>query len=133
MSKLPRQSKILPSDFPDQKWMPKFLAQLNGFMEDVTRALNKNLTLKENLAAEIMTVSIDGTFPLDVLWANKAYPTAAWIGQCREASGSHTTFTDPLYLDWEMSSRGLFRINNIAGLSASPSAVYSVTIMAVIA
>lgn len=133
MARLPKQQKILVSDFPDQKsWIPKLLGPINGLIEDVTDALNKNLTFNENMAAEVLTVSIDGTYPLDIRWPNRSYPTAAWIGQCREVSGSHTTITTALYLDWEMSSNRLFRINNIAGLSASVTTPFKVTILAIV-
>jgi hypothetical protein len=131
MARLPDQRKILPEDFPEQKWIPALLSPLNRFFEDVVRALNKGLTFKENIAGEILTVTIDGVFPLDVRWTNMSPPIAAWIGKCRETSGNHTNFTDPLFLDWELTASGQFRINNITGLTATMANKFSVTIIAI--
>lgn len=133
MARLPRQNKILAEDFPDQKsWIPKLLLPLNGFFEDVISALNKNLTFKENMAGDILTATADGVYPIDLKWTNRAKPIAAWIGQCREISGTHTTITTALYLDWEMTPGGAFRINNIAGLSGETTTnKFEVTIIAI--
>ncbi len=131
MAKLPKQKKILPDQFPKQDFMPELLTPLNSFMDDVTSALNKSLTFKENIAGEVLTVTIDGIYPIDVLWTNKSRPVAAWLGYCRELSGVHTNFTDPLFLDWEMAANDKFRINNITGLAASNTHKYQVVIIAI--
>lgn len=119
MARLPRQNRILADDFKDEKFMPKLLAPINSFFEDVISALNKNLTFRENMAGDILTVTIDGVYPLDVKWSSKARPIAAWIGSCRETSGTHVTLTSPIFLDWEMATDGSFRINNVAGLTTA--------------
>lgn len=131
MARLPTQNKILPEDFPKQDFMPQLLAPINKFFQDMILALNKGLTFQQNMAAEILTVNIDGNFPLDVRWVNKSKSIGAWIVNCRETSGSHVTFTTPLYLDWEMKSTDTFKINSIVGLSATSTNVYTVTIIAI--
>lgn len=131
MARLPDQQKIQAEDFPSEKFMPKLLYPINRFFEEVIRALNKGLTLKENFNGDVITVTIDGTFPLDVRWTQTSPPVAAWIGRCREVSGDHTNFTDPLFLDWEMIQLGQFRINAIPGLTSSVSNKFYVTIIAI--
>lgn len=134
MAKLPIQNQILPETFPSEqkKWLPQLLQPINYFIQNVIRALNKNLTFNENFAGDVLTVTIDGTYPLDVRWINNSKPTLAWIGSCREVSGTHATITTALYLDWEMSSVGEFRINKIAGLSASITNPFYVKIVAIV-
>lgn len=133
MAKLPFQNQILPENFPEQKsWIPNLLSPINSFMQNVIRALNKNLTFNENFDGAVLTVTIDGTFPLDVLWDNRNRPTVAFIGSCREVSGNHTVINTAIYLDWEMSIDGKFRINNIAGLSASSSNPFTLKIVALV-
>lgn len=112
--------------------MPELLSPINGFFEDVVGALNKGLTIKENFAGEVLTALIDGVYPLDIRLTSGHTPIAAWLGSCREISGTHTTFTTPLFLDWQMTSSGLFRINSIVGLSTATSTnKFSATIITI--
>jgi hypothetical protein len=130
MAKLPGQKRILTEDFPDQKkWIPALLGPVNKFFEDITRALNKNITIAENMNGDVLTVTIDGVYPLDIAWKLTSPPVAAFIGQCREVNGAHTTFTNALFLDWEFTAAGTFRINNIAGLTASSTNRYRLIIV----
>lgn len=130
MAQLPNQRKILPEDFPDQKaWIPQLLSPINRFFEDVVRALNKGLTIKDNFDGELITAIIDGVYPLDINWTRPNPPKAAFIGQCREITGNHTTFTDPLFLDWEYTAAGKFRINSVVGLTASSAIKFNATII----
>lgn len=132
MARLPKVTRINPEDFSEQKFIPKLLEPINSFFSDILSALNKNLTFKENIAGDVITAVVDGNYPLDIQWTGKAKPIAAWIGQCREISGTHTTITTALYLDWEITSGGAFRINNIAGLTGETTDnKFSVTIVAI--
>lgn len=125
--------KIVVEEFPKQKeFMPKLAGILNALFSDISRILTKNITFKENIAGEVLTVTIDGVFPLDIKWPNKSLPMAAWIGRCYETSGKHANFGTPLFLDWEMKSNSEFRINNITGLTATNSNPFSVTIISII-
>lgn len=131
MARLPTQKRITVEGFPDEvrKWIPKLLEPLNRFMEEINRALNRNLTLNENMAAQIRTVVVDGTFPQKFSWDLTAKPIAATIGQCRELDENHTTFASPLYLDWEYTADGMIQINDVVNLSASASSKYNLTMM----
>lgn len=131
MAKLPPPIKIRNEDFPKLDWMPQLLAPINRFVDDVIRSLNKQLTVTDNMDGALLTVIVDGTYPLDVKWTGRSLPKAAWIGQCRETTGDHTNFTNPLFLDWGFTADGLFRINNITGLTASGTNKFTVTIVAI--
>lgn len=130
MASIPTQKKILIENFGKEKdWIGALLEPLNKFMDEVTRALNRQLTFKENLSADIKTVVIDGNYPQRFKWTLPSKPVAAWIGQARELSENHTTITEALYLDWEMTADGMVQINNIADLNASTSNKFNVTIV----
>jgi hypothetical protein len=129
VAKLPTFKRILPEQFPDLKWLPEFVAPINKFMSEVQDAMNNKLTFQENMNAEVRTVLLDGTYPIKLKWSKPNKPTAAWIGQAREVSGNHTTITTALYLDWEYTTEGNFQINNVAGLSASPTDKFNLTIL----
>lgn len=131
MAKLPEQRKLSPEEFPKQDWIAALLSPLNRFIDDVVRIFNKQITIKDNFDGDLITAIIDGTFPLDVKWSRQNPPKAAWIGQCREISNNHTNFTDPLFLDWEYTASGAFRINNITGLTATSANKFNITIIAI--
>ena len=130
MAKLPDQRKILIEDFPQQKsWIGALLAPINRFFEDVLRIFNKGITIQENMDAAILTVNIEGVYPVDMAWTLKSTPKAAFLGQCRERDGNHTALTDPLFLEWEYTSSGKFRITNIVGLTSSSTNKFIATIV----
>jgi hypothetical protein len=57
--KLPTFKRIVSEEFPEQrKWLPKLIAPLNSFLEQVTQGLNKNITVQDNLDAEIKTITV---------------------------------------------------------------------------
>lgn len=141
MARLPKQSRILSEDFPKQDFMPKLLEPLNQFFQDVISSLNKNLTFKENIAGDVLTVSIDCSslntgvyypiYPIDLKWTNTSRAMAAWIGQCREINGNQVLQGQSLYLNWSMSETGSFRINEIPGLHTTSATKFQLTIIAI--
>lgn len=131
MARLPTNTKILPEDFPKQDFMPQLLSPINKFFQDTILALNKGLTFQQNMAAEILTVRSEGVYPLDISWPNRSKAIGAWIVNCREVSGTHTNLTTAIYLDWEHKDSTTFRVNNIAGLSATNANQYNITILAI--
>ncbi len=141
MARLPKQNRILSEDFPKQDFMPKLLEPINQFFQDVISSLNKNLTFKENIAGDVLTVTIDcnqldtgvyyPSYPIDLKWINKSRAMAAWIGQCREINGNQVLEGQSLYLNWDMSETGNFRIIEIPGLSTSTAKKFTITIIAI--
>ena len=130
MAQLPSLKRILSESFPEVKWIGRLLGPLNQFIEEVVRALNNELTIAANMDGVVKTVMVDGTYPVKFLWTRASRPTVAWIGQCREVSGPHTPLGAALFLDWEFTGDGQIKINEIAGLSDSPTAKFYVTIIA---
>lgn len=131
MAKLPTQGRILTETFPpkEREWLPLLLDPLNRFMDEVTRAFNRQLTLKENLAADIKTVVLDGNYPVTFKWDQKSRPTAVIIGQCREVSENHTVVSDALYVDWEYTQEGMLQINAVPNLNPTTSNKFNLTLV----
>lgn len=131
MAKIPTQKAILQESFGEQKsWIGQLLTPLNMFMEQVTLALNRQITIKENMAGDVLHFVLDGNYPLQAKWNLKMKPTIAFIGQCREVSEVHTTITEAIYLDWEFTSNGMFQINNVADLNATSTNKFNLTVVA---
>lgn len=131
MAKLPTIKRITEEVFPSdvKKWLPKLLAPLNQFMEQLTNALNKNLTIRENFAGEILEATLDGEYPLNIAYGLKAPPKVAILGSCVEVEGNHSIPLAALYLDWTFSSNGTFQINEVVGLTPSSTAKYRINIL----
>lgn len=119
MARLPALKRILPEQFPDLKWMQEFLGLLNPFIEEVNRALNRQLTVSENMAGAMRVVRIDHTYPVKFRWELASPPRAAWIVYARPVDGSHIAFTEAPYLDWEIGADGSFQINEVVGLPST--------------
>ncbi len=130
MASLSSIKRILSESFPELKWMPQLLAPLNQFIEEMNRALNNEITVSQNMDGVVKDVVIDGTFPVKFKWTRQSKPRVAWIGGCRELSGTHITFTDPIFLDWEFAGEGFFKINGVPGLTATPTNKFNLTIVA---
>ena len=62
MAQLPQLKRLLIEDFPDQQeWISKLILPLNEFMQNVINALNRDLTLSDNLRANLKTLRITGS------------------------------------------------------------------------
>lgn len=131
MARLPTFQRILPEDFPELEWLPRFAEPLNRFMEEVTAALNQQLRVSENMDGIVKVVQIDGTYPKKFQWPLKIRPVAAWVGQCREIDENHTTRSTAVDLDWEFTADGQFQINAVPGLTAALDDKFNLTIIAI--
>lgn len=130
--KVPSIKRILPERFPELKWMPELLAPLNSFLEQIVAGVNRGLRISENFDGEVKTITVDNTaggegFPVKFRWTRTSTPTVAWIGRAREVTGAHTAFADPLFLDWEMTADGYFKVLGVPGL---PAAKFNIIIIA---
>lgn len=64
MAKLPPLKEIQLSDLPDApSWVGRLLLTINSFMRNVWQALDKRLTLQDNLDAKIVSILVPGSDP----------------------------------------------------------------------
>jgi hypothetical protein len=134
MAKLPSFRRIaadtISKDYPDLAEL--LIAPLNSFMESVTRALNKQITFSDNIDAQVITLTVDGSYPLKARWDRPSKPVAIWIGQIARVDGAAAALASAVTLDWSYNQSAQIEIANIVGLSASASNQYYVTIIGVV-
>lgn len=130
MAKLPEALRIIAKGFPG---LDKVLEPLNKFTRDVSLLLNKRLTVAENMDGDVLTVLVEGSFPISVPWTRKTPPSIVIIGQCRRSVTPHVPLTSPISLDWEFLN-GQIQINGVPGLvtSLSPDERYKLTLLALV-
>lgn len=132
MAKLPSITKILRENLPKDSWVDVLISPINRFMEQITQALNKQLTFSDNFDGQVFSnVTVDGTYPLTLNWERSVRPVGVWIVQAKPISATHTPFSSALFVDWEFTSDGKINILAIPGLSASVSTKYYINLIAV--
>jgi hypothetical protein len=131
VAKIPNLKRIITEDFkPEvQSWIGKLLQPLNTFMEAVSTALNKGLTIADNFDGQVTTITID-SLPAKFKWNSRRSPVGVFVVYAQEATGSHTTFTTAIFADWTYSD-GQITILNLTGLSVSSTNKFNVTFVAI--
>lgn len=131
MASLPPVRRITKEDLRDAPdWITHLLYPLNTFMEAVYSALDANLTLGENVAGAISTLSFktrsdyltaspleDGFETQTVTNPLKYKPRSVTVGQVIEKE-KYTTITDPVNIHWDYLNNSI-RIKYVSGLEAS--------------
>lgn len=118
MAQLPPIKRIVKEDFSDQPWAEKLLWPINRFMESVFGALDKGLTLGENLSAEIKTLTFtDADFPIRFNVNTPRRPTDVLVTRIFRTDG--TALASAITLDWSPGDGNIVIINNILGLVAT--------------
>lgn len=130
MAKLPVLKQFLAQDYASAGvWIGKFLYVLNLFMGSVYAALNAGLTFKDNMIAQINTVSISGANPsTSFKWGFASQPVGVVILSLIDASASPALITKANTVAWS-SGAGIVNINNITGLD--PTRTYTATFLVV--
>jgi len=131
MSAPPKSKKILIESFnPDQKsWIKTLLSPLNKFMDDVSNALDKRLTLSENFDAEIKNVTVDNQYPLSLAWGRSSKPTIGYIGKIERVDGADVNLSSAITLIWSFNQEGEVVIQDIVGLDDSSSNKYRLNLV----
>jgi hypothetical protein len=101
MSKISSTKKIIVEEFPNEvrSWLKKLIEPLNRFLEQVYYALVNGLTIRDNLKAQVKSVTVlaNQTYPLKTAWDLNERPTAVLVAQITES----TAGTVPVYsLSW---------------------------------
>jgi hypothetical protein len=134
MAKLNVTKRIVTEDFQkdDQALVSKLAFTLNSFFEQTANALNKNLTIEDNLNMEVksVTITVDASgIPTTAAAFQTALKTkvrGATVIAARNQTSATTYPTSAPFLTFEQND-GIITIQHIAGLQASNS--YSLTIL----
>lgn len=116
-------------DYPDSpEWFQKAMTNLNGFMEFLYSALNKNLDeLNINMDIFSFTATPSSDFPLKIKNRIKGKPRSVLLCQREEEGiGYHVKITNATTIDWEFDGENIV-INSVSGLTADTK--YRVTIL----
>lgn len=123
--KLPTSKKILREDLKDAPpYVNGIIEPVNSFMETVYQALNKNITLNENIASFLKEISYTtpSTYPTGVQTvgfqnALRTRPIGVLLMQAYDKL-SYTPPPGPVYIPW-IEDDGTITIYPITGLAAS--------------
>lgn len=101
MSKISSTKKIIIEEFPNdvRGWLKKLIEPLNRFLEQAYYALVNGLTIRDNLKAQVKSVTVlaSQTYPLKTAWGLNERPTAVLVAQITESTGGAV----PVYsLSW---------------------------------
>lgn len=128
MSRVPRIQRLLMETFSGQPWMEPLVNTLNQFMDEVVSSLDKDLTLTDNMAAEIRTVEVNGTYPLKLAYTLNRRPVSVLVGDVKRSDGTSFTLTDAVFVQWSFNQAGQLQIDNVVGISPSASVKYKLTL-----
>ena len=93
--------RLLQEDFKDQPWISRLLSPLNEFIGQVTSALSSNITIQDNLRAEIKELEVRTTdVPIKVRCKFPERPKAILVGYVEEVSASPSVLTAPVWVHW---------------------------------
>lgn len=121
MAKAPNIKRLLVEDFPGQsEWIDKLLQPLNQLSVTVQTALNRGLSLKDNLGVSQLEVTLDtsqpSAFPL-VLRHGAASVFGLQLVYAFD-TGNNPPALPAVTAHWEDLGDGRLKITNIAGLVA---------------
>jgi hypothetical protein len=131
MALLPPIARLVLETFPnaEQKWLPLLLQPLNSFIESVYGALNRSLTLRENMAADIKELNADSLGPFKLAWNLKQRPVAVFIGNIRRTDGSIVALPAAVSIRWSFTQAGELQIDQIIGITPTASEKYTLTLV----
>lgn len=123
--RLPTQKKILREDLKDApSYVNGIIEPVNTFMEAVYQALNKNITLQDNIASFIkeLIYTTPSTYPAgveDVSFRNtlRTRPTGVMVMQAYERT-AYVAAPGPVYVPW-IEDDGNIIVSTVTGLVAS--------------
>ncbi len=132
--RLPTQKKILREDLKDAPaFVNGIIEPVNSFMESVYQALNKNITLNDNIASFIkeLTYVTPSTYPASVdnvsfLNTLRTRPIGVFLMQIYDKS-DYTPPTGSVFIPW-IEDNGTIIIYPIPGLAASKTYVLRLAI-----
>jgi len=139
MATLPSINNINKEDIPDAPaWVESLINPLNTFMREVYYALDRDLTINENMIGAIRTISFttrsdyltapvkeDGWVQQSITGPINVKPSIVALGKITDTATFKVT-TSPTGIDWDYLNNDL-RINYIAGLK--PSTRYEVILL----
>lgn len=121
MAQLPKIRRFLKEDFADQSdWIGKLFMPLNQFLDSVYRALNRGITINENIAGQIrVNLTVTQGRPVRFSYSAPGRPAIVLLGALTPINNAQMPTEHP-FVDWIFDS-GTIVIRSISGLEAGKS------------
>lgn len=110
----------------DEPALIKALGFINTYIEQVYNALNKGITIGDNLDGLIMDVELDGVYPYVLRWDRRTPPKAVWVVY------SDTLPSGGVFCYWNFTSDGQLSINAVNGFSPTPASRVNIRLMCLV-
>lgn len=133
MSRLPEVRRLMVEDFLDQKeWIGALFSPLNVFQDGVVSALNKGISIRDNVAGDIIrqtaTKSPTESDTILLPWNPKlGAPVAVYIGDVKRVDGNSFVATAAFGLQWKYVSSVGIVVTNLLGVTPSSDNKYLIT------
>lgn len=117
--KLNAQRFSLESFKEQQSWIAPFLSSLNQFIGEVISGFNNNLTVEDNLNAEIKEIKFinkTNNFPLKFRTKFTQNPQGLFVIYCLDNTTSTMNFASAPWVNWNYNN-GEIQINSVQGLT----------------
>jgi len=132
VAQLPSFKRIISDQLQKYQYLQEpVFAVVNSFMENVTRALNGKLTFSENMDSQILTFTDTGVYPVKLAWTRDTKPKAVWLGAISRVDGADVSLSTAVTPIWKFNQSGQVEIIKMAGLSASSTNRYDITLIAI--
>lgn len=135
MSKVPTVRRLVVEDFPDQKkWIGRLFDILNTFIINVVQGLSNQLTISENMLAQVDRVRVRTALsytadadlgqyaelfePAKYAVRFRGTPVFVILGSCVEVAGNKVVNFHGTTVDWSYQD-GVVTINAVSGLKTS--------------
>lgn len=129
MAKLPIGDRLSREDFQDvpkelEPIIDRLIFQLNNFLTTTYDALNRNLTVGDNVvgmykALRITAGAAAGNNTLKFTHTLKQKPTGVTIVAVTQVGSVYTVLTSAVWANWHLDTNGLINIDAITGLTAT--------------
>ena len=121
MTAIPQIRRLVAEDFPQQKsWIRPMFQILNLFMESIVTSINRKLTIRGNMAADMQSVTLysapSAANPFPLQWQLTETPASILIGGI-----SGVTISAAVSLQWSYDNKGL-NITNLIGVTPTNTA-----------
>jgi hypothetical protein len=102
--RLPQISRIILEDLPSEvkDWISKVTDPINNFMLTIKNGLNKGITVNENLAGAIKTLTVSGN-AVAFSYASSRPPQVVLLGSWINLTTTSWTPTGGISIKWEYS------------------------------
>lgn len=105
MAKLPRTKKLIQEDFPSERsWIGKLLQPLNQFLESTNLALDKGLTITDNLDQQTVQVTVTGNEEVSFPIKTRSKPLGVVVSRVELIEGSDAPTAAVQPVSWEVDS-----------------------------